>query len=84
MRLFVIDYYKEGTWGAWEIPGYIRDHPGPWMSRHLPKFMHHGPMEVSNVAASWLLKIGSDFRVIRSHGTEMVNQIEKKVPRKIA
>jgi len=54
------------------------------MSRHMPKFMHHGPVEVSNIAASWLLKIGSDFRVIRSDGTEVVNQAEKKVPRKIA
>jgi len=84
MRLFVIDYYQDSVWGAWEIPEYLSDNPGSWMSRHMPKFMHHGPVEVSNIAASWLLKIGSDFRVIRSDGTEVVNQAEKKVPRKIA
>lgn len=84
MRLFVIDYYQENTWGAWEIPEHARNNPGPLMFRYLPKFCHSGPMEVSNLVASWLLKIEADWEIIRSDGTVVVDKVERGVPKNSA
>lgn len=84
MYLFVIDFYKQNTWGAWEIPEYMRNHPRHWMQKHLPKFFHCGPVEVSNLVASWLLKLETNWEIIRSDGTIVVDKVECGVPKKMA
>jgi len=80
MRLFVIDYIKDGQWGAWEIPEYARDNPGQWISVHHPKFIMAGSVEVSTAVASWLLKLETEWEIIRSDGTVVVNKLLEKVP----
>ena len=84
MRLFVIDYINEGHWGAWEIPEFARDNPGQWISIHRPKFIMDGSIEVSNAVAGWLLKLETDFELLRSDCTVVVNKVLEGVPKKIA
>lgn len=84
MRLFAIDYIKDGQWGAWEIPEFARDNPGKWISIHMPKFIMAGSVEVFNMVASWLLKLEINWELIRSDSTVVVNQVLEGVPRKIA
>ena len=84
MRLFAIDYIREGQWGAWEIPEFARDNPGQWISVHHPKFIMAGSVELSNTVASWLIKLETDWELVRSDCTVVVNKVLEGVPKKIA